>query len=498
MKFTQAVRRSAISFLALAAVIPGPARANPTVVVDAASGEVLYKDMATAPWFPASTTKLMTTYVALSKVREGKLSLDTPLRVSTYAASMAPSKMGFRPGTLVTLDNALKMLMVKSPNDIAVTIAEGISGSVPAFADEMNAYAQRLGLHESHFVNPNGLPDPQHYSSARDMAMIARGLIQDFPEQHDLFNIGALEFGGRIIPNHNGLLGRYPGVDGMKTGYTCSAGYNVVESATRGDKRLLVVIMGAPSTNQRNLKAVALFERYFASPGAGLGDIAALPSSDVVEPPDLRGQICGPGRHNAIAEAEAEDAAIVLSPASTAPAAAAAPLFGRTPERADLVNMAAAPATPLSGPAALLHPRDPVVPVRVFIGPAPGSSVAAVGAIEAPAPGPRAASAAVAQAPDVPDAAAGGAEAPLALAGAAAAPAALAAANKAVKSKGRLSLRAAKAAPVKVRAAEPRPAVKVAAKVPAPKPRAVAAHAPAAHAAAKAPAKSAKKKTASK
>ena len=138
------------------------------------------------------------------------------------AASMIPSKMGFRPGTLVTLDNALKMLMVKSPNDIAVTIAEGISGSVPAFADEMNAYAAKIGLHESHFANPNGLPDPNHWSSARDMAMIARALILQFPEEHDLFNIGQLQFGGKLIPNHNGLLGRYDGVDGMKTGYTLS------------------------------------------------------------------------------------------------------------------------------------------------------------------------------------------------------------------------------------------------------------------------------------
>ena len=445
MKFTQACWRSAVSILALGVALLGPARANPTVVVDVASGEVLYKDMATAPWFPASTTKLMTVYVALSKVREGKISLDTPLRVSSYAASMVPSKMGFRPGTLVTLDNALKMLMVKSPNDIAVTIAEGISGSVPTFADEMNAYGQRLGLHESHFVNPNGLPDPNHYSSARDMAMIARGLIREFPEEHDLFNIGALQFGGKLIPNHNGLLGRYPGVDGMKTGYTCSAGYNVVESATRGDRRLLVVVMGAPSTNERNMRAVSLFEKYFSNPGPGLGNVADLPQSDIVSPPDLRGQICGPGRQNAIQEAQAEDAAIAPTSTASTTVAAGAPLFGRPPERADLVNMAAAPAAPLSGPAALLHARDAFVPVRVFIGPAPGTNVAAVGSIEEPAPGPAATAAAkavaagtpalAAQAPDAGDPTEGAA-APLALAGAAT-PAALAAANTVVKGRGR-------------------------------------------------------------
>ena len=445
MNLTQACWRSAVSILALGVAVLGPARANPTLVVDVASGDVLYKDMATAPWFPASTTKLMTVYVALSKVREGRISLDTPLRVSSYAASMVPSKMGFRPGTLVTLDNALKMLMVKSPNDIAVTIAEGISGSVPSFADEMNAYGQRLGLHESHFVNPNGLPDPNHYSSARDMAMIARGLIREFPDQGDLFNIGALQFGGKLIPNHNGLLGRYPGVDGMKTGYTCSAGYNVVESATRGDRRLLVVVMGAPSTNERNMRAVSLFEKYFSNPGPGLGSVADLPQSDIVSPPDLRGQICGPGRQNAIQEAQAEDAAIApLSTASTT-VSAGTPLFGRPPERADLVNMAAAPAAPLSGPAALLHARDAFVPVRVFIGPAPGTNLAAVGSIEEPAPGPAATAAAkaaatgtpvpMAQAADANDPTQGAA-APLALAGAAT-PAALTAANTVVKGRGR-------------------------------------------------------------
>lgn len=500
MKFTQACRRSAVAALVLGVASLGPAHANPTVVVDAATGEVLYKDMATAPWFPASTTKLMTVYVALSKVREGRISLDTPLRVSAYAASMIPSKMGFRPGTLVTLDNALKMLMVKSPNDIAVTIAEGISGSVPAFAEEMNAYAQRLGLHESHFVNPNGLPDPSHYSSARDMAMIARGLIKEFPEEHDLFNIGALQFGGKLIPNHNGLLGRYPGVDGMKTGYTCAAGYNVVESATRGDRRLLVIIMGSPSTSERNLRAVTLFEKYFSDPGNGLGNVADLPQSAIVAPPDMHGQICGPGRKTAVQDAEAEDAALV-TPSSPLAAAAPVPLFGSPPERADVLAMAAAPATPSSGPAALIHARDAIVPVRVFIGPAPGTDIAAVGSIEEATPGPAATAAArvssivaaasapvappsLTQAAD-PDDPTVGASAPLALAGAAT-PAALAAANDVVKGHGRMAAHgkagrrvtvveaAPKKAVAKAEPAKPAPAKAAPTKAAVAKPKAVA------------------------
>ena len=172
----------------------------------------------------------------------------------------------------MTLDNALKMLMVKSPNDVAVTVAEGVSGSVEAFADEMNAAAQHLGLHELHFVNPNGLHDPEHVSSARDMAMIARALLKEFPEQADLFAIGALQLGNQIITNHNGLLGRYPGADGMKTGFTCAAGFNVVASANHYGRRLIVVVLGSPSAKTRNQEAADLFDRGFAM-GGGAGSL---------------------------------------------------------------------------------------------------------------------------------------------------------------------------------------------------------------------------------
>ena len=488
MTFSRLCRLIAASLVAsIFATVP--TLANPTLVVDAATGDVLYKDMATAPWYPASLTKLMTVYVALSKVREGKIALDTPMRVSAYAASMIPSKMGFRPGTLVTLDNALKMLMVKSPNDVAVTIAEGISGSVPAFATEMNDYAAKIGLHESHFMNPNGLPDPQHYSSARDMAMIARALIREFPEENGLFNIVALQFGGKIIPNHNGLLGRYPGVDGMKTGYTCDAGFNVVESATRGDRRLLVVVLGAPSVRERDLRSVALFERYFGGASSSFGNVGDLPASSIVEPPDLRKQVCGPGRHDLIAEAEAEDATIDLVPGAAAPVA---PMFSRAPERADVIAAAASPAKPaaaadpLSGIASLIQPRGAVVPLQVFIGPASGSTVASVGPTEAAAPGPKAKAALPVQqatptpaadpsqpavATAVPEAVDPALRAPLALTGAAFAPA-LAAANGAVRSKGRLSLRAPGRSTARAAAAAPKvaatpakaPVAKVAAK----------------------------------
>ncbi len=252
--------------------------AAPYLVADADSGQVLMQSDATEVWYPASLTKLMTVYVALDAVRSGKLTMDTPIVVSARAARAPPSKMGFRPGTEVTLDNALKMLMVKSPNDLAITVAEGVSGSVESFADEMNAAGQRLGLHESHFVNPNGLHNPDHVSSARDMAMIARALLREFPEHADLFGIGELQLGNQIITNHNGLIGRYPGADGMKTGFTCPAGFNVVASANHYGRHLLVVVLGSPTAKIRNQEAADLFDRGFAM-GGGSGSLDALPDA---------------------------------------------------------------------------------------------------------------------------------------------------------------------------------------------------------------------------
>ena len=268
-----------------------PAGAAPSIVVDVASGQVLEQEQATQAWYPASTTKLMTVYVALNAVKQGRISLDTPIVISSRAAQMAPSKMGFRPGQEVTLHNALIMLMVKSANDIAVAIAEGVSGSVEAFADEMNQASSSLGMNESHWVNPNGLPDERHVTSARDLALVGRALLTQFPESADLYNIGAMQLGRKLIRNHNGMLGRYPGADGMKTGFTCPAGFNIVVSATRGNTRLIAVVLGAPSASARTAKAAALLDRAFQG-GTALGTVASLQSVGVGAAPDLRDSVC--------------------------------------------------------------------------------------------------------------------------------------------------------------------------------------------------------------
>jgi D-alanyl-D-alanine carboxypeptidase len=302
-----------IAALALATVVVSPARAAPSVVIDVASGQILQQEQATQSWYPASLTKLMTAYVALDAVRAGRIGYDTPLIVSPRAVSMAPSKMGFRAGSEVTLRNALIMLMVKSANDIAVTIAEGVSGSVEAFADEMNQASRRLGMRESYWVNPNGLPDERQVTSARDLAVLGRALLTEFPESASLYNIGAMKLGNSIIPTHNGLLGRYPGADGMKTGFTCPAGFNLVASATRGDRRLIAVVLGAPTAAARTAKAASLLDRAFSS-GQAQGSIESLPTFGAAAAPDMRDSVCHHrGKANAAYLAEVEDMTVPIS-----------------------------------------------------------------------------------------------------------------------------------------------------------------------------------------
>ena len=358
------IARRALFGFAVALALGASARATPYLVVDADSDQVLMQNEAAAPWYPASLTKLMTVYVALDAVRNGKLTFDTPLIMSARAARMPPSKMGFRPGTEVTLDNALKMLMVKSPNDVAVMVAEGVSGSIEAFADDMNAAAQRLGLHESHFVNPNGLHNPAHVSSARDMAIVARALLREFPDHADLFSIGALQLGNRYIPNHNGLLGRYPGADGMKTGFTCPAGFNVVASANHSGRRLIVVVLGAPTAKSRNQEAADLFDRGFAMGGGG-GSLESLPSGSG-SAPNMRADVCLHRNAALIAAAEEEAAGDPSQAAGSAGRGAAFP----NPLAALLV----------SAHTELPDGRIHFDPVPVFVGPVPGWKGPALGA----------------------------------------------------------------------------------------------------------------------
>src|SRR5271168_194842 len=211
----------ASALLFASALQAGEARAEARLLIDAASGKVLEGENATYPWYPASVTKLMTTYVTFKALRDQRITPDTVFTYGPNAAAQQPSKMGFKVGTQLTIDNTLKMMLVHSANDMAVVLAEGVSGSIAKFSDEMNANAQRLGMTQTHYVNPNGLPDDQQVTSARDLAILARALLHEFPDYDSYWRIGSIRLGKRVIRNTNRLLDAYPGADGMKTGFIC-------------------------------------------------------------------------------------------------------------------------------------------------------------------------------------------------------------------------------------------------------------------------------------
>ena len=347
-----------VSFLAGLLGAGAAFAAAPGLVVDVDSGKVLYAERATDPWFPASVTKLMTAYVALDMVRSGRASMDKLLTMSEEAAAQPPSKMGFKPGTQITLDNALKIIMVKSANDIAHTIAENLGGSVDGFAAMMNEASLRLGMRESRWTNPHGLPDDRQQTSARDMAILGRALIRDFPEHADLFRIGAIRFGRSIMRNHNGLLGRYAGVDGMKTGFICAGGFNVVASANQNGRRLITVVLGSRRANERNLRAADLFDRGFAMSSFWASQtLDQLPASPVATPPNLRPAVCGGG--GPVPGEEDTAAATASATGDSGSALLASAAGAASVRRTDL------------------GPRAYFEPIRVWIGATPPTAVAA-------------------------------------------------------------------------------------------------------------------------
>ena len=347
-----------VGVLALAAT--DRANAEAQLLIEASTGKVLHAENATYPWYPASVTKLMTAYTTLRAVKEGRLSLNTLLPISRNAAAQQPTKMGFKVGATVTVDNALKMLMVKSANDIAVAIAEGVGGSIAGFADLMNANARRLGMSQSNFVNPNGLPAENHISSARDLGILARALIREFPEYDSYWHISSIRYGNRVMRNYNSLIDRYPGADGMKTGFICASGYNVVASATRNGRRLIAVILGSWSGAVRAQKAAQLLERGFNSGGLSwltpsLGTVDALAPIDA-QPPNLREEMCGGHRRKPPSEENEEE------PEESTTAATGEPQNGQAFMLSSL--------KPANGKFVLGPPVETTPPVVVFTGPA--------------------------------------------------------------------------------------------------------------------------------
>lgn len=271
------------------------AAAMPYMAVDI-NGRVLAHNQAFDRWYPASLTKMMTAYIAFQALEAGKINLKTPIKLSPQAAHVAPSLSGWRAGATLTLDTALTVMLVKSANDMANAVAEAVKGSQAAFVTEMNIEAQRLGMAGTHFANPSGLPHEQNYSNARDIAVLAVALRRDFPQYAHYFDIPAIDFGkGRKIqPNSNNLIGRYSGADGMKTGFICASGFNLVASATRGGRTVIAVVLGANRIDIREDLAARLLSQSFKRFGVPQINLASLRPYGAyqTEAANLRGQIC--------------------------------------------------------------------------------------------------------------------------------------------------------------------------------------------------------------
>jgi D-alanyl-D-alanine carboxypeptidase len=273
----------------------------PAVVADAATGNVLYAARPLDPWRPASLTKLMTLYLVFEALDAGDLGGEESLPVSGRAAAQPPTKLGLAAGSEIAVDDAVSALIVRSANDVAVVLAEAIAGDEATFAALMTFRARDLGMGRTSFANASGLPHAGNVTDARDMAILARALLQHFPEQADRFAMLGMSHGGRMLPSYNGLLTAYAGADGMKTGFTCASGYNLVGTATRDGRRLIGVVLGATSRGARLAAMRNLLDRAFVD-GRADGPLADLTGpAPATEPPVvIPPAACGPAAEEEI------------------------------------------------------------------------------------------------------------------------------------------------------------------------------------------------------
>jgi D-alanyl-D-alanine carboxypeptidase len=253
---------SVLAFLACLAT-PRATLAGPAMVIEPDSGLVIYAEEADRLWHPASLTKLMTAYLTFEALRDGKLALEDKIKCSEHALSQPPSKIGLPVGGEMTVDLALKALIIKSANDVAVMLAERIAGSELAFVERMNQTAKRIGMSQTTFFNANGLPNDQQVTTARDMATLGRTLLKEFPQHAELYSMPSFKIGKRTLRSHNKLLKTFEGADGMKTGFICASGFNVVASARRDGRRMLAVVLGEESSGARTAKAAQLIQHGF-------------------------------------------------------------------------------------------------------------------------------------------------------------------------------------------------------------------------------------------
>ncbi len=234
------------------------------IVVDAKSGEVLYAKRADSPRYPASITKVMTLYLTFEALASGKLRLDDRIVISPHAAAQSPTKLGVSAGDSVSVNEAMQAMAIKSANDVAVATAERLGGTESRFAALMTLRAKELGMAGTRFVNASGLPDSRQITTARDIAILSRAVMRDYPQYYRLFSQQQFVFRGQVMGNHNHLLGQMDGVDGLKTGFTNASGFNLAVSAVRDGRRLITVVLGGSSRIARDNNAQALLVTGFS------------------------------------------------------------------------------------------------------------------------------------------------------------------------------------------------------------------------------------------
>ena len=246
------------------------------IVVDAGTGTVLSADAPNHLWYPASLTKLMTVYIALSEIEAGRLSFEDKIKVSQYAAQQNPVRFGLRTGQVITVRDAINAAVVASGNDAAVALAEKIAGSEGAFAERMTGTAMELGMFRTFFANASGLPADNQVTTARDLAILASAFLHDFPQHYVLFNQRSVTIGKRSRGTVNSILSAYDGADGMKTGFTCASGYNMVASAERDGRRLIGIVLGSRNGGARTLEMKRLLDAGFTGGAAPAMTLIAL------------------------------------------------------------------------------------------------------------------------------------------------------------------------------------------------------------------------------
>lgn len=331
-----------------------------SIVVEARTGQVLSAANADETRHPASLTKMMTLYMLFEAMREGRLNLSTPIRVSAEAASRPPSKLGVPAGGSISAETAILALVTRSANDIASAVGEALSGDEDAFARAMTMRARSLGMTRTTFRNASGLPDPQQVTTARDMSLLGRRLLADFPDHYHYFSVQYFAHGNRMIRNHNGMLRDYPGTDGIKTGFINASGFNIVTSAQREGVRLVGAVFGGTSWPQRNNHMAELLDEGFQRMGVRSVPMAQAAPRAVAG----RDATIGPGPRRVHVQTAARPAAnpprlqnvSTTRPVTTRPA---------TPPRATQAAPAAnRPRPPAAQPAPATRPAPARAPAR--------------------------------------------------------------------------------------------------------------------------------------